>query len=110
MAQMATEHLILFDRTSSYHELTSSIFRQAGIAPRGYLEVDNIDAAKRMVEQRLGIALLPLTSVRVGDRDGAPLPGHGRRHGAGAPPDRGRPASGRRGAFGGRVELPRHAR
>ncbi|MGH2417929.1 MAG: LysR family transcriptional regulator, partial [Candidatus Limnocylindria bacterium] len=30
MAQMATEHLILFDRTSSYHELTSSIFRQAG--------------------------------------------------------------------------------
>ncbi len=64
MAQMATEHLILFDRTSSYHELTSSIFRQAGIDPRGYLEVDNIDAAKRMVEQRLGIALLPLTSVQ----------------------------------------------
>ena len=63
MAQIATEHLILFDRTSSYHELTSSIFRQAGINPRGYLEVDNIDAAKRMVEQRLGIALLPLTSV-----------------------------------------------
>jgi DNA-binding transcriptional LysR family regulator len=64
MEQIATEHLILFDRTSSYHELTSSIFRQAGIAPRGYLEVDNIDAAKRMVEQRLGIALLPLTAVQ----------------------------------------------
>jgi len=64
MAQMASEHLILFDRTSSYHELTSSIFRQAGIDPRGYIEVDNIDAAKRMVEQRLGIALLPRTSVQ----------------------------------------------
>ena len=64
MDQMASEHLILFDRTSSYHELTSSIFRQAGIAPRGYIEVDNIDAAKRMVDQRLGIALLPLTSVQ----------------------------------------------
>ncbi|HEX2883971.1 MAG TPA: LysR family transcriptional regulator [Candidatus Limnocylindria bacterium] len=64
MDQMATEYLILFDRTSSYHELTSAIFRQAGIAPRGYLEVDNIDAAKRMVEQRLGIALLPRTSVQ----------------------------------------------
>lgn len=63
MSQMATEHLILFDRTSSYHELTSSIFRQAGISPRGYIEVDNIDAAKRMTEQRLGIALLPRTSV-----------------------------------------------
>ncbi|HEX2141872.1 MAG TPA: LysR family transcriptional regulator substrate-binding protein, partial [Candidatus Limnocylindria bacterium] len=51
-------------RTSSYHELTSAIVRQAGIAPRGRLEVDNIDAAKRMVEQRLGIALLPRTSVQ----------------------------------------------
>ena len=63
MERMVTEHLILFDRTSSYHELTSAVFRQAGIAPRGYLEVDNIDAAKRMVEQRLGIALLPRTSI-----------------------------------------------
>jgi DNA-binding transcriptional LysR family regulator len=64
MGELATEHLILFDRTSSYHELTSAIVRQAGIAPRGQLEVDNIDAAKRMVEQRLGIALLPRTSVQ----------------------------------------------
>jgi DNA-binding transcriptional LysR family regulator len=64
MDRMATENLILFDQTSSYHELTNSIFRQAGIDPRGYIEVDNIDAAKRMVEHRLGIALLPLTSVQ----------------------------------------------
>ena len=64
MERMATEHLILFDRTSSYHELTSAVFRQAGITPLGYLEVDNIDAAKRMVEQRLGIALLPRTSIQ----------------------------------------------
>lgn len=63
MKQMGSERLILFDRTSSYHELTSSIFRQAGIAPSSLIEVDNIDAAKRMVEQRLGIALLPRTSV-----------------------------------------------
>jgi DNA-binding transcriptional LysR family regulator len=64
MGELAEEHLILFDRTSSYHELTSAIVRQAGISPRGQLEVDNIDAAKRMVEQRLGIALLPRTSVQ----------------------------------------------
>ena len=64
MGELASEHLILFDRTSSYHELTSAIVRQAGISPRGQLEVDNIDAAKRMVEQRLGIALLPRTSVQ----------------------------------------------
>ncbi len=65
MGQLSTEHLILFDRTSSYHELTSALVRQAGIAPRGTIEVDNIDAAKRMVEQRLGIALLPRTSVQM---------------------------------------------
>ncbi|MDQ6682883.1 MAG: LysR family transcriptional regulator [Chloroflexota bacterium] len=65
MAQLGTEHLILFDRTSSYHELTSALVRQAGIRPRGTIEVDNIDAAKRMVEQRIGIALLPATSVQI---------------------------------------------
>jgi DNA-binding transcriptional LysR family regulator len=63
MAAMATEHLILFDRTSSYHELTSSIMREAGIRPRGTIEVDNIDAAKRMIEEGLGVALLPRTAV-----------------------------------------------
>jgi DNA-binding transcriptional LysR family regulator len=65
MGELAGENLILFDRTSSYHELTSAIVRQAGISPRGQLEVDNIDAAKRMVEQRLGIAMLPRTSVQL---------------------------------------------
>ena len=64
MGELASENLILFDRTSSYHELTSAIVRQAGISPRGQLDVDNIDAAKRMVEQRLGIALLPQTAVQ----------------------------------------------
>jgi DNA-binding transcriptional LysR family regulator len=64
IGELASENLILFDRTSSYHELTSAIVRQAGISPRGRLDVDNIDAAKRMVEQRLGIALLPRTAVQ----------------------------------------------
>lgn len=55
--------LILFDRTSSYYELTNSLFREAGVAPRGVMELDNIEAAKKMVRQGLGIALLPLTAV-----------------------------------------------
>ena len=70
MGDLATEHLILFDRTSSYHELTSSILREAGIRPRGLIEVDNVDAAKRMVEEGLGAALLPRTSVADALRDG----------------------------------------
>ncbi|HET6818969.1 MAG TPA: LysR family transcriptional regulator [Candidatus Limnocylindria bacterium] len=76
MGELASEHLILFDRNSSYHELTSAIVRQAGISPRGRLEVDNIDAAKRMVEQRLGIALLPRTSVQADIGSGRLVPVH----------------------------------
>lgn len=55
--------LILFDRTSSYFDLTNSLFRAAGVVPRGVTEVDNIEAAKRMVERGLGVALLPGTAV-----------------------------------------------
>lgn len=55
--------LILFDRDSSYYELTTALVREAGVRPRGVIELDNIEAAKRMVAGGLGIALLPRTSV-----------------------------------------------
>jgi DNA-binding transcriptional LysR family regulator len=57
--------LILFDRTSSYYDLTNAFFREAGVAPSGVMELDNIDSAKQMVGQGLGVALLPHTSVAV---------------------------------------------
>jgi DNA-binding transcriptional LysR family regulator len=63
LREIAGQQLILFDRTSSYHELTNALFRRAGIAPAGVMELDNIDAAKKMVEQGFGVALLPHTSV-----------------------------------------------
>jgi DNA-binding transcriptional LysR family regulator len=59
MDELAAERLVLFDRTSSYHELTSSLFRQAGVIPASTLELDNVEAAKKMVQQGLGVALLP---------------------------------------------------
>ena len=55
--------LILFDRTSSYRRMTSEFFEGVGAVPRGVMELDNIDAAKKMVEQGLGVALLPHTAV-----------------------------------------------
>jgi DNA-binding transcriptional LysR family regulator len=61
--RVAESRLILFDRTSSYYDLTNALFRQAGVAPRGVMELDNIDAAKQMVGQGLGVALLPYTAV-----------------------------------------------
>jgi DNA-binding transcriptional LysR family regulator len=63
LGAIAGEQLILFDRTSSYHHLTSALFRGAGVSPAGVMELDNIDAAKKMVEQGFGVALLPHTSV-----------------------------------------------
>ncbi|HXH87312.1 MAG TPA: LysR family transcriptional regulator [Gaiellaceae bacterium] len=64
VGDLATERLILFDRTSSYFVLTSAFFREAGIVPRGVMELDNVDATKKMVEHGLGIAFLPYTAVR----------------------------------------------
>src|SRR5918994_1228768 len=61
--QLTEVQLILFDRTSSYHRLTSEFFEGVGAVPRGIMELDNIDAAKKMVEQGLGVALLPHTAV-----------------------------------------------
>jgi len=63
MAELATEQLILFDRTSSYYELTQAAFLNAGVAPRSMFELDNIEAAKKMVERGLGVALLPRTAI-----------------------------------------------
>ena len=68
--ELASVRLIMFDRTSSYYDLTNAFFRQAGIAPSGVMELDNIDAAKQMVGQGLGVALLPTTSVAAELADG----------------------------------------
>ena len=44
LQQLAAEQFILFDRESSYHELTSALFRESGVTPRGVMELDNVDA------------------------------------------------------------------
>jgi DNA-binding transcriptional LysR family regulator len=62
-ASLSDAPLILFDRASSYYELTTALMREAGVKPRGMIELDNIEAAKRMVAAGLGVALLPRTSV-----------------------------------------------
>ncbi len=62
--ELLAEHtLILFDKTSSYYDLTNAMFRAAGVAPRSTIELDNIEAAKQMVRQRLGVAFLPHTAI-----------------------------------------------
>jgi DNA-binding transcriptional LysR family regulator len=63
LAEIAEEQLIQFDRTSSYTELTNALFRDAGVRPQGAMELDNIDSAKKMVQEGFGVALLPETAV-----------------------------------------------
>ena len=55
--------LILFDRGSSDWTLSHGLFRRAGLVPNVVLEVESIEAAKRMVERGIGLAFLPQIAV-----------------------------------------------
>jgi len=55
--------LIFFDRGSSDWTLSQGLFRRAGLLPNVVLEVETIEAAKRMVERKLGLSFLPHIAV-----------------------------------------------
>ncbi len=61
--EVGREPLILFDRGSSYNALIQGVFRQHGIVPRTLMEMDTIEGTKKMVEEGMGIALLPKVST-----------------------------------------------
>jgi DNA-binding transcriptional LysR family regulator len=63
MTELTAEKLIMFDRTSSYYEITQSAFLASGVKLKRFMELDSIEAAKKMVERGLGVALLPGTAV-----------------------------------------------
>jgi DNA-binding transcriptional LysR family regulator len=63
MADLAGEVLVLFGRSSSALEFTTATFRQAGVLPSSVLELDNIEAAKKMVARGLGVSLVPASTV-----------------------------------------------
>lgn len=63
LEEIGEEQIIFFDHDSSYYEQTHALFRNAGIRELRTMEVDNIEAAKRMVEYRLGVSFLPRTAI-----------------------------------------------
>jgi DNA-binding transcriptional LysR family regulator len=63
LEEVATQPLILFDRGSSYFGLIHSYFRQAGLVPHVAMELDSLEATKRMVEEGLGIAMVPRVTI-----------------------------------------------
>jgi DNA-binding transcriptional LysR family regulator len=71
LADLGGEQFVLFDRASSYHELTNAMFLEAGIAPRSVMELDNVDSAKKMIELGLGVAFLPHVAVTGEMRNGS---------------------------------------
>lgn len=60
---LADESLILFDRDSGYYGMILGLFRDLGVVPQQQMQLDSIEATKKMVEANLGIALLPEVSV-----------------------------------------------
>lgn len=63
LSDLIDEQLILFDRASGNYELTKSLFRDMGVQEPRIMELDNIEAAKRMVESGLGVSFLPKPTV-----------------------------------------------
>ena len=61
--EVGREALILFDKGSSYNALIQGVFRQHGILPKTLMEMDTMEATKKMVEEGMGIALLPKVST-----------------------------------------------
>ncbi len=61
--QLGDHPFIFFDRNSSYYSLAQGIFRQHGVVPRTQMELDSMEATKKMVEEGLGIAMLPRVAL-----------------------------------------------
>jgi DNA-binding transcriptional LysR family regulator len=61
--EVGREPLILYDKGSSYNQLIQGVFRQHGIVPRTLMELDTIEATKKMVEEGLGVAMVPKVST-----------------------------------------------
>ena len=61
--ELSGEALIMFNRGSSYYTLVDNALRQAGAPVSPAMELDNMEAAKMMVQEGLGIALLAKVAV-----------------------------------------------
>ncbi len=61
--EVSRQPLIFFDKGSSYYGLINGIFRESGLVPTHAMQLDSMEATKKMVEEGLGTAILPRVSV-----------------------------------------------
>lgn len=62
---LAPEPFITADRNSGYWSLVEQFWAASGLSPRVTMELDSIEATKRMVVARLGIGMLPASTVEL---------------------------------------------
>jgi len=61
---LAGEKLILGERGGNTRRLIDQFFSSAGVTPKVIMELSRLTAIKRMVEEDMGIGIVPLESVR----------------------------------------------
>jgi DNA-binding transcriptional LysR family regulator len=61
---LAGEKLILGERGGNTRRLIDQFFSQAGVTPKIVMELSRMAAIKRMVEEDMGVGIMPLQSVR----------------------------------------------
>ena len=61
---LAGERLILGERGGNTRRLIDEFFAQAGVRPTVAMELSRLAAIKRMVEEDMGVGIVPLQSVR----------------------------------------------
>jgi DNA-binding transcriptional LysR family regulator len=61
---LAGEKLILGERGGNTRRLIDQFFAQAGVTPKIAMELSRMAAIKRMVEEGMGVGIVPLQSVR----------------------------------------------
>ena len=60
---LAGEKLILGERGGNTRRLIDQFFAQAGVTPKVVMELSRLSAIKRMVEEDMGVGIVPLQSV-----------------------------------------------
>ena len=63
IAEIAQEPLILYDKDSTYYVLITRECREAGILPRVIMNLDSVEATKKMIERGLGVSFLPVSAI-----------------------------------------------
>lgn len=64
ISEIALEPLILYDKDSTYYVLITRVCREARIVPKVTMNLDSVEATKKMIERGLGVSFLPYSAIQ----------------------------------------------